>query len=185
MTEDPTASPHGGQRAKIRPWAADVELRYKFWQLAAGWALVMAILLSFNANTRSLTVNTGSLRASVQSTMLNNVISLDKVFVDDPNLYQYFYEGKTPTAADYQKTVAVAQLFADVLDMVSDDIPKLDDPAAQAAWDAWITDMLRQSPALCGYLEKHRAWYSAEFVRRLERAKATPPRPRAGRSDAH
>jgi hypothetical protein len=142
--------------------------------------------LSFPTNTRSVRINTELLRASILHTTLANVISLDQVFVADPKLYKYFYEGSRPSRGDpdYQKTVAVAQMFADILDEVTDSLGDVDDPAARAAWQAWITEMLATSPPLRDYLNLHRTWYSPALVQQLDSTKA-PAAPEAPGTDAH
>jgi hypothetical protein len=166
-----TGPPGNGARA------GKGDLWYKVLTVVASWALVWVIYQSFHVNTLLL-------RQSKQSTMLANVISLDRVFIKDPSLYKYFYYGQQPGLrdTDYQKTVAAAQMFADVLDDVVESMDG-EDAQTRAEWDAWITDMLAHSPALRDYLQKHSQWYNPQFAQRL--ARVVPAAPEAPGADAH
>ena len=178
MTDPSTPASEGTGRPGNGARAGKGDLWYKVLTVVGSWALVGVIYLSFHVNTKSLL-------ASKQSTMVANVIRLDEVFIAEPTLYKYFYYGQQPGRrdADYQKTVAAAQMFADVLDDVLESMDDVDDPDERAQWDAWITDMLATSPALREYLTTHAKWYKPQFKERL--ARTVPAAPEAPGAEAH
>src|SRR5438067_12891819 len=95
---DDNAPPEKAPSEKISPKAHDPELRYKCWQLLAAYASLLVAILgiwfvvkSINNNATSLDNNTKSVRNGVQQSMLSLVTEMDRMFVDKPELYPYFY----------------------------------------------------------------------------------------------
>jgi hypothetical protein len=161
-----------GRYKKIRPWARDVELRFKFWQLFATYASLVVAILGVLYVVRSLDNNTKSVRNSVQQNMLSLVTGLDRVFVDNPELHPYFYECREikedPDDRRYQQVFAAAVQTLDVLDIAESQINRFsDDWDTPQAWDNWITDSFTHSPVLRQVLHKHINWYGKGLKDRI------------------
>jgi hypothetical protein len=115
----------------------------------------VAVILSVNANTKSL-------RANVENSLVTHVINLNRLNIDKPFLHPYFDEGKVPDPNDphYGEILATAQMVANILDLASiQSLRYRDQWENPEAWDAWVTDSLRNSPILVKYLRAHPKWY--------------------------
>src|SRR6266487_3894343 len=108
-----------------RYWARD--LRLKKIGLAISAAGFILIVGGFIANYLQLRLNTTqteklakSVRITVGDSVTTHVTKLDDVFMKDPSLMPYFYEGKTisKTDKDYPKVSATAEMVLDVFDLV-------------------------------------------------------------------
>lgn len=178
----------------------DPEVRYKFWDLTAQYCTLAIAFLSLlvaiggfyivwrtlKDNRGSLERNTQSVRADVQNGITKQVAGLSKVFMDKPELYQYFFsdveppdpqqpcippgskEQKKVQSPCYAEVLAVAIYKADVMDIVATQrthFPDLwDDPEA---WDKWVDDSIKKSPIMREYLLKKCTWYGKTLIKHL------------------
>lgn len=167
MSSDDNAStqpePRQDQKARIRPWASSPDLRYKFWHIVLLSANLCIAMLGFYSLWSSLNQNAKSVRNSVQHSMLTHVRELDRLVVERPHLYGYFYECKPLQRGDtlYAEVRAAGMMFLDVLDIVGSQSTifreNWNDPDA---WDRWISDTFEHSPALRQLLAEHSDWYA-------------------------
>src|SRR5882724_10629732 len=119
----------------------------------------------------TLEANTSSVQATVENGIINQVTALDRLLLDKPKLYPYFYESREPATADSLQARVAAQLFADVLDVVSIQNSRF---GAQwenpEAWDSWAVDMLTHSPVLRRFVREHQTWYGHRLLAHLRTA---------------
>jgi hypothetical protein len=161
-----------GSDKKLGPWAHDADLRYKFWHLLATYASLVVAIFGIVYVVRSLDSNTKSVRNSVQQNMLSLVTSLDRVFVDNPELHPYFYEcleiKADPNDRRYQQVFAAAVQTLDVLDIAESQINRFsEDWDTPQAWENWINDSFTHSPVLRQVLYKHISWYGKGLKDRI------------------
>ena len=160
---------------KIRPTAEDLDLRYKFWQLVATYLSLVVAIAGIWFVVRSLDNNTKSVRSGVQQSMLSLVTDLDKLFVDKPELYPYFYrcqelqlQSNDPKS---DQVIAAADQMLDVLDIAAAQSTRYRDEWEDPdAWDNWIKDEFVHSPILRKALHDHKNWYSRGLNTRLDEA---------------
>src|SRR5205085_167541 len=137
---------------------------------AAGFLLIAG---GFIANYLQLRLNTAqaeklakSVRINVGDAVTSHVTKLDQVFMNDPWLMPYFYEGKeiSKTDKDYPKVSATAEMVLDVFDLVvsqNKNFPEFWD--APEAWDNWVSDMFSSSPILREKIDKTPTWYGKDM----------------------
>lgn len=160
---------------KISRTANDPELRYKYWQLLATYLSLIVAVVGIGFVVWSVRNNTKSVSTGVQQHAMSLVTDLDKVFIDHPQLYPYFYECKEleldPNDKESKRVVAAAMMMLDVLDMAAMQSTenKLDwgDPEA---WDRWIFDQFVRSPILRKTLKEHEGWYGKRLKTKRDEA---------------
>jgi hypothetical protein len=182
-TEDKTPAVKSAP-VRRRILVKDEELiHYKHMHLIALYANLLVAIVGFVVVLISLDRNTQSVRANVQNGVTSQIAGLSKVFMDEPELYPYFFDGReappkqpcvphnsTHTAC-YDKLRAVAMYKADVMDIVATQrthFPHMwDDPEA---WDVWVKDSMRSSPILQQYLQENCRWYGKTLIKDLQQA---------------
>jgi len=154
----------------------------------------MIAVIGFFGLWSSVNSNTKSVRANVQSNMLNHVTALDSLFLAHPDFYPYFYEGKQPpvekdcdrtnaasqprASADKQSVVTepcyrdlyiAAMRVADVLDIVGvQNIRFKNEWENPEAWDKWTIEQLKCGPILLRFLNDHRDWYGTGLIEKRD-----------------
>jgi len=127
--------------------------------------------------TEQNTKMTDNMRASMYSTILVQTLEMDKVFLANPELRPYFYEGqnvsdvKKDTKA-YQKIMTIAEYQLDYFELVGaqlDYIPEdKDTKEEQEVWGQYFADSFAKSPVLCKRLKADPGWYMDRLVKIAE-----------------
>jgi hypothetical protein len=161
--------------ARISPRAIDPDLRHKFWNLTLHFSAVAVAAIGLGLVVGELGRNTASVRSAMRNSLLTQVRDLDKVILEHPKLFPYFFERREVASAPEElkpQLRAAAELFLDVFDDVQDQITKYpNDWDHPEAWNRWMVDMFKSSPYLRSLLE-HEAcsWYGDGLKRRLREA---------------
>jgi hypothetical protein len=108
-----------------------------------------------------------SLRASAFATVANYTMELDKVFIDDPDLRPYFYNGRDTNELDdkYNQVMATAEFELDFFDATLTQLElrpgesKSEMRAEEMVWRKYIQDSFAKSPALCERIKSNPDWY--------------------------
>ena len=112
--------------------------------------------------------NLQSVESSVFSTMTNQSLASDDVFLRNPGLRPYFYSGKALIKNDplADKVKSMAEFYLDYFESQATQLRKYPNlwRFEKNAWEANIIDMFAWSPALCQYLEINKEWYSEELM---------------------
>lgn len=107
-------------------------------------------------------------KASNTQTVTGPFLEIDKLFIADPELRPYFYDGQeiSEDAPNYQKVLAVAEFQLDVFDtfFTQEDYVTLDTEERQN-WVKYMGDSFHTSPALCRRLNPAQDWYTAKLVK--------------------
>lgn len=101
-------------------------------------------------------------RAELITAMTSLMISVSRVFIEYPEMREYFYGGKTPSEDDRQRAEAIAVTIADAMDHVAAFLDPMPAPT-QRAWKAYFRDMFDKSPMLRDYLREHVEWYGPKL----------------------
>jgi hypothetical protein len=102
-------------------------------------------------------------RVQTSNRSLSNVLTLDRVFLDHPELRPYFFEGKDLKESDplYAQVEAVADMhldvFADTLDYC---LVFPDDWRRPEGYKSYIRSRLALSPVMRRRLEKKADWFA-------------------------
>jgi hypothetical protein len=122
---------------------------------------------------------TMDLRRSVQrdtyQKAYQTVFDLDRLFLDHPELKPYFYSGQTLDAKTdpvlRARVESTAEWISDFFDNLFYNV-KLGPNEDWSAWESYIEETFRRSPALRDYVQAHRGWYSDELGEALDRVSA-------------
>jgi hypothetical protein len=112
--------------------------------------------------------NLQSVESNVFSTMTNQSLASDDVFLRYPELRPYFYSGKALVENDplADKVKSAAEYYLDYFESLTTQLKKYPNiwRFERNAWEANIIDMFAWSPALCHYLEINKEWYDDELI---------------------
>jgi hypothetical protein len=125
-----------------------------------------AVIVSIRTAQEQLANAAALTRLQVRDRTLCNVLALDRVFLDHPELQPCFYEGKDLEKSDplYAKVEAVAEMHLDVFDYNLNYRLQFPNEYHFAEGDEnFIREMLAQSPVMRRRLEKKAAWFSPEL----------------------
>jgi hypothetical protein len=102
--------------------------------------------------------------------------AIDNIFVEHPEVYPYFYEGKPIAQNDpeYNKVLTVAMAVTNFLET---NLPR-DGAAPMPWWEKYISDQFAISPIMCEYLERRNAWFDPRLVTIMREARDRTNSPR-------
>jgi hypothetical protein len=111
----------------------------------------------------------------------NNSLTVDKLFITNPELRPYFYNKKGINKDDnlYETVSATAEYLLDYYDSLLVHMklaPYLND-YYRKSWESNIIDSFLWSPILCSYLEENKTWFSPELYSLYEKARNKKPLP--------
>ena len=108
--------------------------------------------------------------ASVYQAMNDNMLQINRLFVDRPSLRPYFYEEQELTdesPEELERIDATAELFVNLIDNVLTQMPLLPGHLAQP-WRTYFASVITSSPVLREFWKRHREWYSEEMTAFLD-----------------
>ena|SRR3984957_13873433 len=120
--------------------------------------------------------------ASVYSGV-TGLISFYRVFVDQPSLRKYFYDG-APTPVDLEerdRVIPLAEMLADTIDSVLRTIYRFGEREDHSDWTDYIEYMLAHSPALRELVLDHPIWWP-DIVRLMREEKVVEASPGEART---
>jgi hypothetical protein len=103
--------------------------------------------------------------ASVYQAMNDNMLQINRLFIDRPALRPYFYGERelTDESPDERERVeATAELFINFIDNVLTQMPLLPSNLA-APWRTYFGSVITSSPVLSEFWKRRREWYSEEM----------------------
>jgi hypothetical protein len=122
-----------------------------------------AVIVSIRTAQEQMGYVAAQTRVQTRDRSLSNVLTLHRVFLDNPELRPYFYEGKDLKESDplYPKVEAVADMHLDVYGYNLDyRLIAPDDYRLPEDYKIYIRDMLGRSPVMRRRLEKKGEWFS-------------------------
>ena len=103
--------------------------------------------------------------ASVYQAMNDNMLQINRLFIDRPSLRPYFYgeqELADESPEERERIVATAELFINFTDNVLTQMPLLPSNLAQP-WRSYFASVTTQSPVLRDFWKQRRETYSDEM----------------------
>jgi hypothetical protein len=134
--------------------------------------LVSVILVGLQVRemTRQSSHGVRATLASVYQGMNDNMLQINRLFVDRPSLRPYFYEEQEldrESTEERKRIEATAELFISFIDNVLTQMPLLPSHLAQP-WRTYFASVTTSSPALREFWKRHREWYSDEMKALLD-----------------
>lgn len=159
---------------QLRYWERDLFYKKLNLLISCGGFLLITLGLFANywqisINSEQLRINTAqsdkvakSIRANVENAIVTHITTLDRVFMDRPDLLPYFLEGKSIDKNDqkYLEVSAAAFLILDICDLIATQnsrYPEFRD--TPEIWDSWIKDIFSTSPILRDTFDEYPSWY--------------------------
>jgi hypothetical protein len=129
---------------------------------------VCVTLILLIIQNRNITMQTKfaleSLEGNVYGLVMNQALAQDELFIKNPEMRPFFYEGREIKPGDslYGKVKATAEYLLDFYDSMEKQLRRYPHLwiHEQRTWEANIIDMFAWSPILCRYLDAQREWYS-------------------------
>ncbi len=122
--------------------------------------------LGFVVVVWSLRVLVRSIDAQSSAGVAARQLEFDRVILDNPGLYKYFYQGQdlTPDDPEYARVMAAAQLLANYFDGYFQQQGRYRQMWPDRLWKEYIRDHVAKSPVLRRYVTENPRWFSPEFV---------------------
>jgi hypothetical protein len=133
-----------------------------------GFAAVVLTLWFMQHQTSS---GADSLKNSAYQSCANQLFTIDKVFIEYPELYRYFYAGMDVSESDpaYERVVAISELFLDFIDTVLIQEAALPAYWHHDRWEPYFIDLFTSSPVLCRHLSLKKSWYPKSMMHLMEK----------------
>jgi hypothetical protein len=122
--------------------------------------------LGFIVVVWTLRVLVRSIDAQSSAGVATRQLEFDKVVLDNPYLYKYFYQGQDIPSDDpeYDRVMAATQLLANYFDGYFQQQGKYRQMWPDRSWKSYIRDHTARSPVLRRYVLANSRWFSPEFV---------------------
>jgi hypothetical protein len=132
---------------------------------------VVVTLIVLIYQNRIISMQTSYALQSVEGNIYSNIttqsLAEDQIFVNNPELRPYFYEGKLlePNDPLKHKVHATSEYVLDFFDSLESQLKKYPNLwiHEKREWEANIIDQFAWSPELCRYLDATKDWYSPEL----------------------
>lgn len=97
---------------------------------------------------------------ATRASLFSHALEIQRILIDNPDLVEYFYEGKNHKECTDKKLVKkitiVSEMFADMIDHAASCKPS---DIKKEGWDEYANDMYNSSPAFKEFVNKYEDWY--------------------------
>jgi len=141
----------------------------------AGFVAVIVTLVILTRQTREMSTQTKYVAESLKSSAYGNVtaqvLKVDELFIEHPELRPYFYSSTHINENDsaYNKAISTAELILDVFDSVLLQTNQFPQVWPHNWWEEYVMDSFANSPILCEYLNVRKDWYSGDLKVLMQR----------------
>ncbi len=120
-------------------------------------------------SAQQLAQATEQARLQAYLTGASQMAAIDSIFVEHPEMYPYFYEGReiAHTDSNYKKALPIAMAMANYLET---SLPR-EGTKLPEWWERYMRDQFVLSPILCEYLERRQAWFDPRLSQIMREAK--------------
>ena len=138
-----------------------------------GPILIWTVLL-LRKQTSELTVQTRvashAARASIYQSIAEQMISIDHIFLEYPDLKPYFYNGLIvlPEHTDHSRIMTIAEMVIDFMDNALVQSQSMPEYPWENTWFRYFRSLLGSSPVLRMYWIENREWYSNDLKNILD-----------------
>ena len=150
----------------------DIKLVLDIIQVAVailGFVGIIISLLYLAKQTKEATRQSKSLeesiRVQVYQGISSDMLEIDRVFIEHPELRPYFYESieLSQDSPLYKMALSIAEMKLDFYDTVLHQMPHFLQPLA-SNWKDGIRYAFALSPVMKTVLDTHKTWYTAELA---------------------
>jgi hypothetical protein len=130
-----------------------------------GFGAIVVSLFFLRQQVTEATVQTAKVSASLKSSVYSGIteatLTVDRLFIDHPELRPYFYSEKlvSENDTDYHKVLAAAEYILDFFSAIVMQAKHFPEIWPRLEWEEYMVDMFARSPALCDYLKSVSNWY--------------------------
>jgi hypothetical protein len=131
-------------------------------------AILIATMVVFMFQARYMARST---RASVYQAIADQMMSIDRLFIDHPELRPYFYGKKAAPSRglNHERVAAATELFVDFMDNVVVQTPHIPEYLS-GTWTRYFRDVAASSPSIREFWRTKREWYGISLQRVLDPA---------------
>ena len=132
------------------------------WAIVAGNVITLFTLLAVIMELRHLKK---SIHSSTYQRIYEQMMRIDRFFIDNPSLKSYFYGSKVPSTtnpSELDKLASISEMMIDYFDSVyhqQDCMPKDTFPQ----FLKFMQDVCRTSPLLKAFIRDRQYWYPRDF----------------------
>lgn len=132
----------------------------------AGDVILAATMVVFILQIRWMARST---RSGVYQTVVDQMMSIDRLFVDRPELRPYFYGNEPPPCEvlDRERVTAATELFIDFMDNVTTQAPHMPEYLS-GPYALYFRTIAATSPSIREFWRAHRDWYDYSLQRILD-----------------
>ena len=141
-----------------------------------GLAFVGVIVSLLLLRTQGQAYRDATLVVAYQN-MTAQMAEMQRFFVENLDLRAYFYGGKALPVAkhDYDRVLAVAEMYVNMMDNVLTQLPALNRRGTAADWEAYFRDLYETSPAIREFWAEHGGvWFASSPLMTLYPAPSRP-----------
>ena len=139
---------------------------YEAATISLGVLQLVVSALGFVVVTWTLRVLLRSVDAQSSAGVATRQLEFDKVILEHPDVYKYFYQGHDVATDDpeYIRVMAATQLLANYFDGYFQQQGMYRQMWSDTKWRSYIQDHVAKSPVLRRYVIENSAWFAPEFV---------------------
>lgn len=142
---------------------------YELWSLITQAVSTVLVVVSLWFIYYQTGQSTEAAKRQAYVGSLTQMSAIDGIFVEHPEMYPYFYEGKAiaPDHEDYLKVLTIAMAVTNFLE---GSLPPEGEPSMHW-WETYVRDQFEISPIMCEYLERRNAWFNPKLVKIMREAR--------------
>jgi hypothetical protein len=167
MTTDSPGRPLHKWEVVIAFVAVSGALIFNGWQTRIGTDAVRLQTAALEAQTKSLDAQRKAFEAQVWQAITQREFEIGKVLIENHELLPYFNRSKqiNPTHKDFERAMAIADLYLDFFDGFDDDYVRSllgmgENGKYWVLWGKYFQDQFALSPALCARFAEVKEWYT-------------------------
>jgi hypothetical protein len=140
--------------------------KYELFAVIFGALQLLISGLGFIVIAWTLRVLVRSIDAQSSAGVASRQLEFDKIVLNDPSLYKYFYQGHDIKSdhPEYFSAMAATKLLANYFDGFFQQQGMYRQMWPDKNWKTYINDHARKSPVLRRYVIENKNWFSSEFV---------------------
>jgi hypothetical protein len=146
--------------------------KFEVYTVIFGVLQILISGLGFIVVVWSLRVLVRSIDAQSSAAVASRQLEFDKIMLNEPGLYKYFYQNHDIYSdnAEYTKAMAASQVLANYFDGYFQQQGLYRQMWPDKNWKTYIYDHVTKSPVLRRYVVENKNWFSSEFVQMCESA---------------
>jgi hypothetical protein len=139
---------------------------YEAATISLGVLQLFVSALGFVVVAWTLRVLLRTLDAQSSAGVATRQLEFDKVILEHPDVYRYFYQGQDVANDDpeYTRVMAATQLLANYFDGYFQQQGMYRQMWPDIKWKSYIQDHVAKSPVLRRYVVENSTWFAPEFV---------------------